>query len=489
MCPDPWRPMWAIAASSESTTPTARIRSRYSVSQSSAVAGVIDGTSARLASSPRSSTPASARAVGDAREERRGDRAVDEQGLGGVADAGALGLGVHDDADGHLLVGRGVDVDVAVARVVLQDRHLGLVDDPADQALAAAGDGQVDQVGQLQAGGRRPRGRWSRRAGRRRRGRPEPGRASARTRCRARLVWIASLPPRRIAALPLLTQSAAASAVTFGPALVDHEDHAQRDADPGHVQAVRPPARLDHLADRVGQVGDLDQRLADPVEPLRVERQAVDRRGVQPEPRARARRRGRSPPGSRRPASRSPRPRRCSQRSFASPFATARRPRRGLGALGQGAAIGLQVVGRRRRLDHLAHRTRPARLARLPIVACTASQLPAPKRGPDLDRVGHRADVVDPDDVRPGDGGGERRDDRGRRPLVDGPAGERAEEALCARCRSGPRNPGSQIDRGSARVPGCASNVLPNPIPGSSAIRSRAIPAASAASTRRARNS
>ena len=32
----------------------------------------------------------------------------------------------------------------------------------------------------------------------------------------ARLEWAASLPPRRITALPLLTQIAAASAVTFG---------------------------------------------------------------------------------------------------------------------------------------------------------------------------------------------------------------------------------------------------------------------------------
>ena len=47
-------------------------------------------------------------------------------------------------------------------------------------------------------------------------GRPLDASSSARTRCRARLEWIASLPPRRIAALPLLTQRAAASTVTLG---------------------------------------------------------------------------------------------------------------------------------------------------------------------------------------------------------------------------------------------------------------------------------
>ena len=39
-----------------------------------------------------------------------------EQRLGGVADAGALRLGVEHDRLGVLEVGVGVDVDVAVAR-------------------------------------------------------------------------------------------------------------------------------------------------------------------------------------------------------------------------------------------------------------------------------------------------------------------------------------------------------------------------------------
>ena len=97
MWPEPWRVMWAMASSIESTTPTARIRSRYSVSQSSGSAASIAGTIARVASSPRSSTPLRLEGVGDARQERWGGVAVDEQGLGGVADAGALGLGVDDD--------------------------------------------------------------------------------------------------------------------------------------------------------------------------------------------------------------------------------------------------------------------------------------------------------------------------------------------------------------------------------------------------------
>ena len=137
----------------------------------------------------------------------------------------------------------GVDVDVAVALVVLDDRHLGLGDDAADQALAAARDDQVDARSGIRGGGRRPRGRWSGRAARRRRAGRGAASSSARTRCMARLEWMASLPPRRMTALPLLTQSAAASSGHVGPALVDDEDDAERHADLRHLQAVGPPAR------------------------------------------------------------------------------------------------------------------------------------------------------------------------------------------------------------------------------------------------------
>src|SRR5207244_4434331 len=59
--PVPWRRMCSIAASRSSTTRIARIRSRYSVSQSASVAGLADGTGASVPGQPRSSTLASAR--------------------------------------------------------------------------------------------------------------------------------------------------------------------------------------------------------------------------------------------------------------------------------------------------------------------------------------------------------------------------------------------------------------------------------------------
>src|SRR3546814_19868678 len=51
----------------------------------------------------------------DPREELVGDVLVDQERLGRVADAGAVGLGVDDDGCGIVQVGSRVDIDVAVA--------------------------------------------------------------------------------------------------------------------------------------------------------------------------------------------------------------------------------------------------------------------------------------------------------------------------------------------------------------------------------------
>ena len=67
------------------------------------------------------------------------------------------------------------------------------------------------------------------------------------------------------------------------PALVDHEDDADRHADLGHVEPVGPPAGGDHLADRVGQRRNLFKPGGDRADPLLVQRQPVDRRRVQAE--------------------------------------------------------------------------------------------------------------------------------------------------------------------------------------------------------------
>ena len=65
----------------------------------------------------------------DARQELVGHRPVHEQGLGRVAHARPLGLGVDHDVEGHVEVGRGVDVDLAVAHSRLDRGHRRLLDE------------------------------------------------------------------------------------------------------------------------------------------------------------------------------------------------------------------------------------------------------------------------------------------------------------------------------------------------------------------------
>ena len=82
--------------------------------------------------------------LGHARQERVGDRGVDEQALGRVARARPLALRVHHDPLGHFQVGRGIDVHMTHAVVVLQHRHFRFRRDPLNQRLAAARDREVD---------------------------------------------------------------------------------------------------------------------------------------------------------------------------------------------------------------------------------------------------------------------------------------------------------------------------------------------------------
>ena len=121
---EPYSLMWSMASSSESTTFTATIRSRYSVYQSSSVAGLAAANSCRVRSQPRISTPCRQQL---GRPSAAGSPATslwNRKRLDRVAHARPLALGVDADVADLLgqLGGAGVDVDVAVAGVVLDDR-------------------------------------------------------------------------------------------------------------------------------------------------------------------------------------------------------------------------------------------------------------------------------------------------------------------------------------------------------------------------------
>ena len=66
---------------------------------------------------------------GDLGQKRGGHGLVNQKRFHGVANAGTLHLGIHDDTGGHVEIGGRMDVDVAYALVVLDDRNLGALGD------------------------------------------------------------------------------------------------------------------------------------------------------------------------------------------------------------------------------------------------------------------------------------------------------------------------------------------------------------------------
>src|ERR1043166_9423775 len=78
------------------------------------------------------------------RQERGSNVGVYQQALCGVADARPLAFRVDQDRQRHVKVGGTIDVDVTVSLVVLEHRHPRFLGDPADKALAATWDDEVN---------------------------------------------------------------------------------------------------------------------------------------------------------------------------------------------------------------------------------------------------------------------------------------------------------------------------------------------------------
>ncbi len=209
--------MCAIASSTPSTTRAAMIASRYSVYQSSSLAARTRGSARCTVASPRTSQPASSRSRTMGARCVRDAGAVDEQRLGGAADAGAPHLGVERDGARHAHIGVAIDVHVAVAFQVADHRHARLALHALDQALAAARHDDVDVLAHARehvADRGAVRGRHELDAVRGQApppSAPPPGTRAARDSSAA-----LSEPPRRMAALPDFRHSAPASAVTLG---------------------------------------------------------------------------------------------------------------------------------------------------------------------------------------------------------------------------------------------------------------------------------
>ena len=149
-------------------------------------------------------------------EERGSDVAVDQERLGGVAHARALGLGVDGDGQGLVEVGRAVDVDVAVADPGLDDRDGRLVTTVWIRSAPPRGISRSTSPRALMSARTAPRPSSIRQTTSA--GSPWASSDSRSTATVARLVSAAALPPRRMTALPDFSARPAASTVTLGRA-------------------------------------------------------------------------------------------------------------------------------------------------------------------------------------------------------------------------------------------------------------------------------
>ena len=111
-------------------------------------------------------------------------------------------------------------------------------------------------------------------------GRPAARRPAVRQAWMAAELRCVSEPPRRMTALPAFRQSPPASAVTLGRLSKMTPTTPSGVRTRWILQAVRALPFGDHGADRVGERGDLLQRLRDAGDAGAVERAAIDHRGA-----------------------------------------------------------------------------------------------------------------------------------------------------------------------------------------------------------------
>jgi hypothetical protein len=67
-----------------------------------------------------------------------------------------------------------------------------------------------------------------------------------------------------------------------GTRFVDHRDHTERDALPAHEEAVRTPHHLRDLPNGIVERRNRGDGVSDTAEPVRIERQTIDHRRVEP---------------------------------------------------------------------------------------------------------------------------------------------------------------------------------------------------------------
>ena len=210
--------------------------------------------------------------------------------------------------------------------------------------------------------------------------------------------------------------------------------------------------RLDAITSPTGsgRRGDLLEARRDRLQPLRVERSRSIAAAFRPEP-GRGRDVARRWPRGSRPIGRgSALADRLQPAVLRRAGRNGQGPRRDLGAVGHVSAFGQEVVVgdfahgiASRRVSHAVHLCAGLASAWRALPRSLGNGVPPSMPFPDLEGVDHRADVVDPDDPGSRRGRGERRDDRGDRPVARSVRPVSLPGTPCARCRPGATQPRS----------------------------------------------
>ena len=213
--------------------------------------------------------------AGDQGQVEPGNVGVHEERVEGVTDGVAARLGVMGDAHGLFDVSGGVHVGVADAGAAGEDGHLGVLGDVAYELNAAAGNDEVDHVLHLEelsdeatvgvldeldgVGG-----------------------------CAGRFDGIANHGDEHLVRVDSLFAAAKEGPAAgfeaercdinsdVGAALVDGRDDAEGHALAADLHAVGQRAHVDHLADRIGEDGDVTGVAGDRFEFLAVQLEPVD---------------------------------------------------------------------------------------------------------------------------------------------------------------------------------------------------------------------
>ncbi len=206
---------------------------------------------------------------------RRDAAAIDQQGFGRAADAGAPHLGVQRDLARHREIGGAVDIGVAEPVEMRDHRHAALGLHTRDQRLAAARHDHVDDAGRGQhvadGGAILGRPQLDRCLGQPGGAKP-PGETRS-NRGRGVKAFRAGAEDRRV---PRLEAERTGVRGHVRTRLEDDSDHAQGHAHALEAETVRPRPRLVGRADRIEQGRHVLDAPGDRLDALGIERQSIE---------------------------------------------------------------------------------------------------------------------------------------------------------------------------------------------------------------------